>query len=397
MRTWPLPTLLLTTALTAGAAWCAPNKFPPIADTLPSTYTGPVFQRNTDYPSAQPPKDAPWESIDVRKQPREYVEVLWRYLMAGMKEADYIPGQNRVHTWYHMPWHHTGRRAREATHGLSRQADIQPFDLSPTQTDPQQKWELTFFNATMAWQQGRLWRSGQPDLRYAEMPPGTLVAKYIFVTGDDTQLPMLKGAPTWQAHVNCSIRRDGQKCLRPVRLIQIDIAVRDEQVRDTTSWVMTTFVYDRNKNAADPWQRFTPLGVQWGNDPGITPADIQAGQTLRESVIFHDAPAYALARLGWAGRLNGPTDKRGSACLSCHATATWPPPSSLTPPPKAPDHIKLHWFRNIKPDEPFEPGRVPLDYSLHLMNALKNVSREGKPILTGTPTLEHAPWKSGKP
>ncbi len=315
------------------------------------------------------------------------MQAIWNYLMAGMRQANYIPSRNRVHRWYHMPWHHMGRRAREATHGLSRQADLQPYDLGPQQSEPQQKWELTFFNGTMAWQQGRLWRAGTPDLRFSEMPPGSLVAKYIFVTGDDRQLPMLKGAPTWVVHINCSIERAGHKCLRPLRLIQIDIAVRDQQVKDTTAWVMTTFVYDGDKHVADPWQKFTPVGVQWGNDPGLTPADRRKGRKLKETVIFSDAPAYALQRLGWAGRLNGPTDQKGSACLSCHGTASWPPPSSLTPPDHASNQIKLHWFRNLKPNEPFEPGRISLDYSLHLMNALKNVQRAGKSIRL--PTAQH--------
>ena len=376
----------LTLSLMAGAVAAAPA-FPALKDTLPSAYRGPIFHPNMDYPQQKPSEPHPWEAINVRTQPRAYAEALWTYLMAGMEQAHHIPSRNKVRRWYHMPWHQIGRRAREATHGLSRQADIQPYDLGPQQSRPQQKWELTFFNATMAWQQGRLWRTGTPDLRYSEMPPGSFVAKYIFVTGDDQQLPMLKGAPTWVAHIHCTMARDHHKCLRPLRLIQIDVAVRDQQVKDTTAWVMTTFVYDRRKTAKDPWKRFTPLGVQWGNDPGMTPTALEKGQSLKETVIFKDAPRYALQRLGWGGRLNGPTDKKGSACLSCHGTASWPPPTRLTPPENAPDHVKLKWFRNLKPDEPFEPGHISLDYSLHLMNALKNVQRAGKPIVL--PSAQH--------
>ena len=343
------------------------DSFVDFVDTLPSDYQGETFKLRTDYPETEPDSPRPWERIDVRENPRAYVNALKAYVFAGMAEVDFVPRKNRVRDWYHMPWHHLGRRAREGIHGLSRQRDVKPFELAPTQTQPQQKWELTFFNDIMAWQQGKIWQGGQPHLEHAELPPGSLVVKYVFVTGDDQQLPQLEGAPTWYANINCTIKRDGRKCIRPVRLVQLDIAVRDEQVKDTTSWVMTTLVYDKDAPGQTGWDRLVPLGVQWGNDPGILP-----GQPLKETVIFKDAPRYALERLGWGGRLNGPTDLKGSACLSCHSTASWPNPPRFTPPKHADLKTRMKWFRNLKPDEPFEPGKISLDYSLHLENALKN-------------------------
>ena len=362
--------LLMLAGLLPALAWG--GDFIATLDRLPPDWQGERFQLRTDWPQQKPDSPRPWEAIDVRHHPRAYVQALKDYVYAGMAEVDFVPRKNHVHAWYHMPWHHLGRRAREAVHGLSRQRDVKPFELGPTQSEPQQKWELVFFNDMMAWQQGRIWQGGRPHLEHAELPPGSLVVKYVFVTGDDTQLPMLKGAPTWQAHINCTIRRDERRCIRPVRLIQMDIAVRDEQVKDTTSWVMTTLVYDRDAPGRTGWDRMVPLGVQWGNDPGVTPADIARGAKLKETVIFADAPKYAMERLGWAGRLNGPTDLKGSACLSCHSTASWPDPPRFTPPKGADDTTRLKWFRNLKPDEPFLPGRVSLDYSLHLENALKN-------------------------
>ncbi len=349
---------------------CAQAQWVDFVDHLPANYQGEVFQLKSDYPKTLPEYPRPWEAIDLRTQPRAYVEALRRYVYAGMAEVDFVPRKNKVHEWYHMPWHHLGRRAREGVHGLSRQRDVKPFELSSTQSQPQQKWELTFFNDVMAYQQGKIWGGGKPNLEHAELPPGSLVVKYVFVTGDDKQLPQLQGAPIWYANINCTIKRDGKKCIRPVRLVQLDIAVRDEQVKETTSWVMTTLVYDKNAPGTTSWDKMVPLGVQWGNDPGVLP-----GSSLKETVIFKDAPDYARQRLGWGGRLNGPTDAKGSACLSCHSTASWPNPPRFLPPRDADMATRMRWFRNLKPDEPFEVGKTSLDYSLHLQNALKNFYR----------------------
>ena len=144
-------------------------------DSLPPDYHGETFKLRTDYPKTKPDSPRPWERIDVRKHPRAYVEALKTYVFAGMAEVSFVPRKNKVRDWYHMPWHHLGRRAREGIHGLSRQRDVKPFELAPTQNQPQQKWELTFFNDIMAWQQGKIWQGGKPHLEHAELPPGSLV------------------------------------------------------------------------------------------------------------------------------------------------------------------------------------------------------------------------------
>lgn len=107
--------------------------------------SGARFQLKTDYPKTLPDYPRPWEAIDVRTQPRAYVAALKRYVYAGMAEVDFVPRKNRVHQWYHMPWHHLGRLARERVHGLTRQRDVKHFELAPTQNQPQQKWELTLY------------------------------------------------------------------------------------------------------------------------------------------------------------------------------------------------------------------------------------------------------------
>ena len=120
---------------------CAQAQWVDFVDHLPANYQGEVFQLKSDYPKTLPEYPRPWEAIDLRTQPRAYVEALRRYVYAGMAEVDFVPRKNKVHEWYHMPWHHLGRRAREGVHGLSRQRDVKPFELSSTQSQPQQKWD----------------------------------------------------------------------------------------------------------------------------------------------------------------------------------------------------------------------------------------------------------------
>lgn len=97
-----------------------------------------------------------------------------------------------------------------------------------------------------------------------------------------------------------------------VRLLQIDIAVKDDRA-GTTGWYFATYAYDRSIAGSSPWLKMVPVGLMWGNDP--------SGPPLKESWINPGAPAYAKAHLGFEERLNGPVDNPVSACMSCHSTA----------------------------------------------------------------------------
>jgi hypothetical protein len=112
-----------------------------------------------------------------------------------------------------------------------------------------------------------------------------------------------------------------------------------------------------------------PVGLQWGNDPGVTPAMVASGTTLQETVI-NPAVLPLNLKLGWAGRLNGPVDNPVSSCLSCHSTAQVPQ-GGMVPPFSAGDAARLNWFRNIKAGDPFDPGRQSTDYSLQLSVAIR--------------------------
>ena len=128
-----------------------------------------------------------------------------------------------------------------------------------------------------------------------------------------------------------------------VRLLQIDIAVKDDRA-GTTGWYFATYAYDRSIAGSSPWLKMVPVGLMWGNDP--------AGPPLTESSINPAAPAYAKAHLGFEGRLNGPVDNPDSACMSCHATAQARRLAFMLA-DRSCTSKRAQWFRNLSGTTPF--------------------------------------------
>lgn len=349
-----------------------PYNFPDFEDQIDPAYKGETFVLRQDYPNTLPDAARPWERINFKTDPKAYLESIKSYLFLGMEEANWRPGQNKKVNWYHMPWVTQGRRAREGIRGLNRNADIPAFRLAKTQTAPQQKWELSFYNDIAAYQIGQIWKTGEPDLTQTEFPEGSVIGKFIFITGDDAQFPFMQGAPEVTANIHASIDRNSPKKARTVRLIQMDFSIRDARADDTTSWVMGTYVYDKNAVSGrhGTWDKMVPVGVQWGNDPDIPPSVLIQGITLKETVIMEQVPSYARATLGYGGRLNGPADLAGHSCLGCHSMAQWPNPLNKKPKGRT-EKEKMRYFRNLKPDEPFQAGHISLDYQLHLENSFR--------------------------
>ena len=181
----------------------------------------------------------------------------------------------------------------------------------------------------------------------------------------------MEGAVEWQANINSEFDPNSKKAIRTIRLLQMDIAVRDPRADSTTGWVFGTFVYDKNAPGKDGWEKMVPVGVMWGNDPGVLDPS-----KLKEGFINPDVPAIGKRHLGYHGRLNGPVDNYKSSCLSCHSTAGSPkvgfPPVNLIYPDNADVKTQLEWFNNIPAGKPFQKGQIPLDYSLQLTVAIQN-------------------------
>lgn len=154
-----------------------------------------------------------------------------------------------------------------------------------------------------------------------------------------------------------------------MKLLQIDIAVRDSRADSLTGWLFGSFVYQADAPGMTAWDKMVPIGLMWGNDPEILEDKLPEGVTLRESWIN---PDLKLPHYGRAGRMNGPVDNPSSSCLSCHSTAQYAAVQRMTPDEQADREMIRRYFRNLKPGEPFDEGQMSLDYSLQLSVGIQN-------------------------
>jgi len=233
-----------------------------------------------------------------------------------------------------------------------------------------------------------------------------MVFKILFsaATPEDFATPpgdILAGAPAWQIATQPTLpsgKPDPSKPgrLTTVRLLQMDVAVRDDRAKPS-GWVFGTFAFDTNAMDEPAWKRLRPVGLMWGNDAGFTPDDQKKGRKLSESIVSDQIPGYAKEHLGWAGRVNGPVDNPQSACMSCHQTAQQPAHAPMIPPADCTDPQKLLWFRTLALGESFgvvpkdsceptpDPSPMPASLDLSLQLALGVQSLSGGNVNPCTP------------
>ncbi|HEX7182510.1 MAG TPA: hypothetical protein VF756_11750 [Thermoanaerobaculia bacterium] len=352
-----------------------------------------AFKLSLDYPKILPKESYPWEKIDFKENQEkqmEYLGAVLRYVYDGnlKKDMEWQPEKNSKRRWYHVPWLHLGDRGRECLHGMTRERDSRPRELDPEeQLSRFQNWGVAMYNPAGGYTIGQVWHTGLPDLSKARFPTGTVAVKLLFTEADDQQVPFLRGTFKWKGMIHApglNVKNERQE--KMLRLLQLDIAVRDSRANEETGWVFGTFVYDKGaefddnswrKTVPDPWDKMVPVGLMWGNDPDVTLRDVErskgrkegdkekskekAARLLQETFIN---PKFETSHfLGWGGRLNGPADNPIASCLSCHATAEFPQRSPMAPPID-------RWFRNIKAGVPFDLGAASLDYSLQLAQSV---------------------------
>ncbi len=374
---------------------------------FPDGYDGPWFQLAQNYPSTPPTDgDQPWAKIDFRASPEtadEYLYALRDYAFDGMIAADFRPQENSVRAWFHIPLMNYGPGRRELVHGLTQERTLHYPELGIRQGASVSNYAIGFYNDAGGYTTGQVWaQPDNPDLSKTRFAEGTMVFKILFTAAvpsdfEDPANYLVQGAPEWQIATG-----NGQ--LTTVRLLQMDVAVRDDRAQPS-GWVYGTFAFD--KDAPDPvaWNRLRPVGLMWGNDPGYTPADQTAGKPLKEAYISPEIPAFAKSHLGWAGRVNGPVDNPISACMSCHSTAQYPVDAALAPFSSAckTDQQKLYWFRNLAGSAAFgavssktclpttvTPQAVSLDTSLQMQVAMQSFFqyKDINPCLAEAPSAE---------
>ena len=391
-----------------------------------------VFKLSQNYPATPPAMDSAVRNlltIDFKSDWRSYAAAAFDYVLEGNVHGrgvdnDFFLEDNKVRGWYHVPWLHvcyTGPGApcdngREGLHGLTAEGPEAQKSLGPLQITarPWQTYAVGFYNAPGGYGVGRTWANHQhpdPDAlrRMGGFPVGTVVGKLLFSTAPISEVPYLGNALAWNAFIRpteCAFtvgKQTPANCLGPdgkllpivprevdqVRLIQMDIMVRDTRADSTGGWVFLTYVY--NGAVANPnlWRNLVPLGAMWGDDPRVhtrekgnpTPTRLIVNADLKQTVINAGDPNLPPPHLGFGLRLAGPADNTLSSCKSCHSTAEYPQISpilgflatdkagkALTP---ASPQWRL-WFRNLGPTTPFDPQSTPTDNSLQLSESIQN-------------------------
>jgi hypothetical protein len=345
------------------------------------------------------PGTGPWSAHDFRapSQRAAYLDALKEYLLEGMVDADFIAQNNRARRWYHVPMMTTSPTSRrEPYRGLTKERPLQAqqhaWILPGNSLD---SFAIGYYNTIGGYTIGQVFRDPDPTLAdpsKAQFIDGAYVFKLLFAEHDpakvNAQYP-LDGAPQWQVQ---DVQAPAAP-LKTVRLIQVDVAVKDPRSAQT-GWVFATFVYDETMTGEPvPWRRLKPIGLQWGNDPDVTATGVG---TLDESWISPGIPAVFQGSLGRHGRLNGPVDNPLSSCISCHSTAQVSPGATslrafrgarLIPPAACSDAQDMTWFRNLLGHQAFglttsggdgcdlaptQPATlVSADYSLQLADALE--------------------------
>ncbi|MBX9949402.1 MAG: hypothetical protein K2Y39_09565 [Candidatus Obscuribacterales bacterium] len=374
-------------------------------DDIPAGYSGPAFKLSQNYPETLPSKqEFPWKTVDFKTQPDKYLSTVLAYCFEGNTDCDfYVEKNTKGRKWYGAPWLHVGPSGREFIHGMTSERSARKGELSYQQADSFQNWAVGFYNEFGGYTFGKVWKDpNKPDISQAKFPEGTVAFKLLFTATPLEQAPFLKDSVAWTANIYDlkpgeappSPPKDLPRKPQLLRLLQIDVAVKDSNAKET-GWVFGTFVYNKDAQGKSPWERMVPVGLMYGNDPTLTKAKIQIGEQLKETIISKNCRPYQ--HLGWAGRLNGPVDNPNSSCLSCHSTAQWwskessipkdmKPPAEIMPTytvslpgQEKPVQVEydsrywMDWFRNVPAGVPFNRGlpylsqdAASLDYSLQL-------------------------------
>ncbi len=306
------------------------------------------FELRQDYPAPyQPEQSLLWKDINFETNPDEYLQAVLNYCLEGNAEADFKVQNNKIRNWYHAPWlHDDGREAgngREYHRGLTRERASPPFELHRSQDREIENWAIGFYNEPGGYTIGKIWADPyKPDPAQSNFPEGTVSFKLLFTAGTPDKVPFLAGTKEWTANIYpCNPRnKPSGDCPEPkkrvdktVRLLQIDVAVKDKRAGET-GWVFGTYIYDASRTGSTVWEKMAPVGVSWGDDSKVASMMRKEGAfvnpDLTESYLNanlielpgknYTNEAY-MRHHGLGGRLNGPVDNPVSSCVSCHARA----------------------------------------------------------------------------
>ncbi len=406
---------------------------------LPPANVTDTFMLSQDYPLTYDDKEQfPWLAFDFKKDYKAYMHSVLMYCMEGNKEVDFKVQDNKVRKWYSTPWMHNDGNSptattpkqnsgREYLHGLTREITIKKWTLGVKQITNYQTYATAFYNAPGGYTIGKVWNNPyKPDVMQSTFPEGTVTFKLLFTEADTLQVPYITNSLKWKANIYTPYNEVKKRTDTDVRLLQLDIAIKDKRAADGSGWVYGTFVYDA-ANAGKDWvERMAPVGLMWGDDPtDTTMLNITntINPSLKQSIINAEllgekgkkANQAYVTHLGMGGRMNGPVENPISSCISCHGRAAVTVPdgtpasiANFSGNPYTYEDFKTYFTEvpcGVGPivqevDKKDPDGKVigkekvtyyTSDYSFQLANAIRNYAaagplpppEPGKPLLRG--------------
>lgn len=346
---------------------------------------------NFDYPSQVDDRWAAWKSergitpgpLSPQTAPGFVANVKAYLADQGLADAINSPESwaPREAGWYNMVWVNQGSPGSDGKTDPDSGAEIiqgsytgqilgsDAFGPEYDSIPPWQNHAVILFNDRAASALGRIWKNIYgPDLSALPYPDGSVVIKsegvtlspdvwpfvkgstksYVFRPAIDTA----KGSPTYGKAV-------GDPQIVPIWFEQLVVMIKDSVASPKTGWVFISFTYNPDAEGATVWDKATPVGAMWGNDPEY--ANVPSGRPvyaeLQETWIapVSERAAFTGTTLGWGGRLAGPMDVArrhdvvtvsgkwntseagiaASACMSCHGSGQFPMTANLYPSPNS--------------------------------------------------------------
>lgn len=449
-RRFPAALVFLAGAATAYAQAPDPLASNNAVYPAPQQWAGGFRASNYAYPTS--PVSPLWKpgaglgAITIATAPL-YAAALKQFLTAAMSGLVNDPGSwsPAKAGWYDMPWMAQGETlpdgrvdpntGREAILGSHTGQILMPstFPSLPPKAKFQNH-SVIYYNDVAAAMLGRVWKDlYRPDLGDTQFPEGSIVVKVEAVTLTPDQWPAIAGSSRYAVYRPTVAQIDdpgvGPKTpsVVPVYFSQMAVKVKDSVASPQTGWVYVGYAYDASAKGATVWDKASPIGATWGNDPLFagTPSGRNPNGPLLETWVNPQAPGFARDTLGWGGRLAGPMDVAtrhnvltvsgqryqgdttlaASSCLSCHGAAQFPFSENLYPSPNKvfPEDGEpfllydpgsadwARWYQNRPGTAPLSgagrSGLVALDYDMLLTFALSAYQRAAGNDLLAQPHI----------
>jgi hypothetical protein len=175
------------------------------ASTLNANGVAPAKWR-IDYPARHPnPRDQqPWESIDFRTSPVEYMNSILADARTSFRMVERKLVGTGQENWWISQWLDYGNSGREPLMGLTKERGPDKGDLSPSSLDGHQVWAVGFYNRPGAAVLGDIFAEPcNPSLPVVvQFPPDTASIKFLFTDASTSEVAYLQGGPEFDAFID---------------------------------------------------------------------------------------------------------------------------------------------------------------------------------------------------